>query len=274
MIHTQKIMKKVNNKIAVKPENKKKEVWLGSQSLMSGVTPNSKEAKERALINMTARVLDVSPFGVNILGSLPYINELGLRQKNEAYGKGKNQFKYNWVKRAMDDAEKAICECKIVCGDKDVTDWITGECSPSTMKMGTLKGYQNHMAQTRARNRAIKEAYGVNIHEDMMANIHKLYTGKNITEVQKNALEYHAGKATSVSVEEIELEKNSKPTSISNDLFDQSVPNNEKVVGPDGTPVILCKSCDEIIDEQVASFSKKVYGKILCRNCQKTAKRK
>jgi hypothetical protein len=265
-------MKNIKEKsLVVKQSDKKKEVWLGSQSLMGSVVPNSKESKERALVNMTARVLDVSPFGVNILGNLPYINELGLKQKNEYYGKGKNQFKYNWVKRAMDDAEKAICECKIVVGDKDITDWITGECSPSTMKMGTLKGYQNHMAQTRARNRAIKEAYGVNIHEDMMANIERLYGNKSISEKQKDALEYHAGKATSTSMEEIELEKNAKFTPINNDLFGAPT---EAVAGPEGKPVLICQDCDGVVSQVGADFSKRIYGKVLCKECSKNHKAK
>ena len=44
--------------------------------------------------------------------------------------------------------------------------------------------------------------------------------------------------------------------------------------GPDGEKVFICSKCDEIVDEQVAGFSKKMFGKILCREDQKTAKRK
>lgn len=52
------------------------------------------------------------------------------------------------------------------------------------------------------------------------------------------------------------------------------VSKKEAVPGPDGEPVFVCTKCDEIVDEQVANFSKKMYGKILCREDQKTAKRK
>lgn len=48
----------------------------------------------------------------------------------------------------------------------------------------------------------------------------------------------------------------------------------DTVAGPDGDPVCVCKSCDEIIDEIVANFSKKMFGKTLCRECQKSVKRK
>ncbi len=257
------------NKEVVIVSDKKKSVWIGSQSLMGAVVAGSKEAKERELIKMTARVLDISPFGVNILGNLPYINKLGLGQKSVEYGKGKDEFKYNWVQRAADETQKAICECKIVRSGKDITDWVTGECSPKTMKMGTLAGYQNHMAQTRAKNRAILEAYGITIHEDMMANIHKLYSQKQITDTQKGALEYHAGKATSSSIEEVEPEKGAKTAPIDNSLF-----HYETVQGPDNEPTLVCSKCDGIMSQPEADFSMKIYKKQLCRSCQKEVKRK
>lgn len=42
----------------------------------------------------------------------------------------------------------------------------------------------------------------------------------------------------------------------------------DAVPGPEGEPVVVCSKCDGIIDEQVAKFSKRVYGKKLCRDCQ------
>ena len=260
-----------NNKVAKKDINKNKSIWLGSQTLMGKVIQGSKEAKEREVVNMTARVLDVSPFGVNILGNLPYINNLGLSQKSNQYGEGKDQYKYNWVQRAINDTDKAICECKIVRDGKDITDWILGECSPKTMKMGTLNGYQNHLAQTRAKNRAIKEAYGVRIHEDMMENINTLYLKKDISEEQAKALTSTVGKSTQTSTEEI-IEDKKNTSQIDNNLFVKS--NKDYKPGPDGKPVITCSKCDLIIDEQVSNYSKKIYGKDLCRDCQKEAKRK
>jgi hypothetical protein len=190
----------------IKKAETKKEIWAGAQQLMSKPkTPQ--EAKERNLILLTAKVMGVSPFGVNILGNLPYINKLGLTQKAREYCP-QIQFKYQWIKYANDDTEKAICACKLVAGDHELTDWVIGECSPSTQKMGTLKGYQNHMAQTRARNRAILEAFGTKIHEEMMTNIYKLYHKKEITEKEAEAI----GNAASVSAEEIQEENNQKET--------------------------------------------------------------
>lgn len=46
------------------------------------------------------------------------------------------------------------------------------------------------------------------------------------------------------------------------------VDSKEAVKGPEGDPVFVCVNCDSIVDEKVASFSKQVYGKILCRDCQ------
>jgi len=192
-------------KITKTTTDNKKAIWLGAQRLMNKPqTPQ--EIKERNLILVTAKVLGVSPFGVNILGNIPYINKLGLTQKAKEY-KPNIQFKYNWVKYANDDTEKAICACKLVEEDKDLTDWVIGECSPSTQKMGTLKGYQNHMAQTRARNRAILEAFGVKIHEEMLANITKLYEQKQITDQEAQVI----GSAAIVSAEEIDEADKQKP---------------------------------------------------------------
>lgn len=161
-------------KVLAKKDAKKKNVWLGGQKLMERTTPGSTQDKEKQLIIFTARMLKVSPFGVNILGDLPYVNKLGLSQKAKEYNAGV-QYKYNWIKRADNDTDKAICECKLVDKDgKDLCDWVLGECSPSTTKMSTLKGYQNHMAQTRAKNRAILETFGVKIHEDMLDRIQQL----------------------------------------------------------------------------------------------------
>jgi len=203
---TKKIVKKTTT-------DDKKAIWLGAQRLMNK-PQTSQEIRERNLILVTAKVLGVSPFGVNILGNIPYINKLGLTQKAKEY-KPNIQFKYNWIKYANDDTEKAICACKLVEGDvdKDITDWIIGECSPSTQKMGTLKGYQNHMAQTRARNRAILEAFGVKIHEEMLANIAKLYEQKQITDQEAQVI----GSAAIVSAEEIQDEADKQKPLFSDD---------------------------------------------------------
>jgi len=191
--------KKKTNAVTIKKEEL---LWYGAQRLMKeAVTP--KEKAEKSLVTTTARVLNVSPFGINILGNLPYINKLGLGQKAKQYSTNLKLL-YKWVKIAKDDAEKAICKCKVKDGDKELTDWILGECSPATMNMSTLKGYQNHMAQTRARNRAILEAFGTKIHEEMIENLEKLYRkgkGEQVVGI------LGAGGAATVSAEEMN-EKN------------------------------------------------------------------
>lgn len=193
-------MKKPQTK-AVAKKSGKKLLWLGAQRLMAK-PKNVQEEREKKIILLTAKVLNISPFGVNILGGLPYVNKLGLQQKTKQYCSGV-EFKYEWVKVSQDDADKAICKCKLVNKGKDLTDWVLGECSPSSMKMGTLKGYQNHMAQTRARNRAILEAFGLRVHEEMMENIEKLYQQREITEGEAAQI----GSATTTSAEEIQSTK-------------------------------------------------------------------
>jgi len=50
--------------------------------------------------------------------------------------------------------------------------------------------------------------------------------------------------------------------------------NTDTVPGPDGEPVFTCAIGDEIVTPQEAAFSKKVFGKVLCREHQAEAKRK
>ena len=52
------------------------------------------------------------------------------------------------------------------------------------------------------------------------------------------------------------------------------ISEEDTVPGMDGEPVLICKGCDAIVDEQVANYSKKMFGKILCRECQANAKPK
>ncbi|GIW70346.1 MAG: hypothetical protein KatS3mg101_1093 [Patescibacteria group bacterium] len=69
------------------------------------------------------------------------------------------------------------------------------------------------MAQTRARNRAILEAFGIKIHEEMMENIEKLYSKKEITEKDAERI----GNAVTVSAEEIQPEENQTKVLFSED---------------------------------------------------------
>lgn len=47
------------------------------------------------------------------------------------------------------------------------------------------------------------------------------------------------------------------------------------IAGPEGDPVFECSAgCGSVITPQEAEYSKKMYGKALCRGCQQTAKRR
>lgn len=195
-----------NKKAIIKQPSEKKLMWLGAQRLMTKASPGSKEEQEQKTIVLASRVLGVSPFGVNILGGMPYINKLGLVQKAKEYEPG-IKFVYEWVKVAEDDIQKAIVKAKVIdAKGQELTDWIIGECSPSSMKMSTLKGYQNHMAQTRARNRAILEAFGDRIHVEMMKRIEILSQTKGEEKIDTKLL-VQAGGAVNASAEEIQTDK-------------------------------------------------------------------
>ena len=183
-------MTKTNTSVSKKP--KKKDVWAGARRLMKKPVTEKEQTEQQTLL-AASRVLGVSPFGVNVLGGMPYINKLGLRQKLRQLDQNA-MLKYKWVQYARDDKDKAICKCKVVSNGEDRCDWIVGECSRITMSMSTLAGYQNHMAQTRAGNRAIQEAFGVDIHIEMMSKLEDLYSKVDVA-------------LPNVSVEEIQNKK-------------------------------------------------------------------
>ena len=150
---------------------------------------------------MVAEILQVSPFGVNVLGNQPYVNNLGLKQKKEKYGR-KTQFEYEWVQIATDDTMKAVVKVRIVDEKlKPLMPYIIAEASNQTMSMRTLHGYQNHLAQTRGENRAIKYLWGVKIHEDMLGEIGKRIE-RTENDVDRKLLNRVAG-AASTSAEEM-----------------------------------------------------------------------
>jgi hypothetical protein len=192
----------------------------------------------------------VSPFGVNILGGVTYINKVGRKQKLDQYGKGRYGVRYKWIQRALTDQDKAICECKIVenlgtDSARDLCDWVTGECSPASMKMSTLAGYQNHLAQTRAFNRAVEEAIGLNIHEEMLENLGKL----QLTKGEKLPMI-----DTGVSPEEMNVPQNQKRNTDHAETIEQ--------------PEYECHECGNPMTSAEVNYSKKLYKKQICRDCQ------
>ncbi len=210
-------MEKKNKIVKVPKKTKTEAVWAGAQSLLGPKPTNIEDLKKRNLVMTASKVLEISPFGVNILGSLPYINELGRKQKAKQYSKDTARYEYQWIQFSKDDKDKSICQCRIFEGQKQKCDWVTGECSPASMKMSTLSGDQNMMAQTRARNRAIQEVYGLRIHEDMLANIYSLIKKGEVNESTANKL------IGSASVSSEEMTKEPKPSE-QKQIFAPSVP--------------------------------------------------
>lgn len=187
--------------LAVKEE---KLIWAGAKDLFGKSESEQHKYKKDSLV-VTAQALTITPFGVNILGGLPYINNLGLKDKMDQYHKGAT-FEYNWVKRSEDDTDKAICEVRIVQGKKILTPWVVGEASPASMKMGTLKGYQNHLAQTRAENRCVRMLDGVRIHKELLTNLGKMHEKGEVDPETAGK----AAQAASVTAEEMNVEREDK----------------------------------------------------------------
>lgn len=189
-----------------KKKTKKELVFAGAKALL-GKPSSDKEVNEQRLIMITAKVLKVTPFGVNILGGQPYINNLGRKDKMSQYAPTA-RFIYNWVQRALDDDQKAICEAAISIGDDSFTPWIVGECSTVSMGMSTLKGYQNHMAQTRAENRAFQYLYGLRLHQEMLSEMARIAIEQNMSQEEQAKI----ARSTTASAEEVIIEKPGKQT--------------------------------------------------------------
>lgn len=173
MATKKKARKKAVAKVPVTaPQGDRKVAFAGAQRIL--VKPQTpKEQHERDLIMLVSRALEIHPFGINLLGGLPYTNNMGRKDKMAQY-ESKAQFEYQWVQRALTDADKAICEARIVVGNKALCGWVVGECSPMTIKMKPLQGYQNHMAQTRAENRAFEAAFGARMRFDLFEGIQRV----------------------------------------------------------------------------------------------------
>lgn len=170
---------------ALEVKKQKQALSFAGASTLIGSPQTQKEVNERKVIVLAAKALAISPFGVNILGSLPYINNKGLKEKMSAYA-SEAFVEYDWVQYAKDDTEKAICKARVVKGSKPLCGWVVGECSPKTIKMGTLAGYQNHLAQTRAENRAMEAAFGTRIRKELFENIARLLGNKETDESTAN----------------------------------------------------------------------------------------
>lgn len=190
--------KKAKSVAVVKSSEKSKLMWAGGIQLLNK-SQNADVQRTKEDIILIAKVLNITPFGINFLGGIPYINKIGRKDKLDQYGKSKWQVSYRWPQRSRTDADKALCEaCVVNEKGKRISEWVIGECSPASTKMGTLKGYQNHIAQTRAHNRVIEEFIGIRIHKEMIENIAKIgrETGQNIPVID-----------TTVSAEEINLKQ-------------------------------------------------------------------
>lgn len=242
---------------AIAPVAKKEGIWAAAQFFMGPATPQ--KTREQSTIKAVSRLVNVSPFGINILGSTPYFNKTGLEQKLKDYYPTA-RIKYEWVQIAKNDDDKAICMAKVTDGKGDLTDWVLGECSTQTMSMKTLKGYQNHMAQTRAKNRAINELIGERIHAELINNFALAYE-KSKTPAEKKELSQAVSSGIgTASMEEMVVDHQPAKKAPA-----PAVVKEEK-------PMAECHECAAPIDLQVRDFSKKIHGRPLCRVCQTASK--
>ena len=177
--------------IVVKKKEKAGLVFAGSSHLL-GEDP--KKMNQLEIVAHKARVLVSQALSIPLntvilMGNQPYVDNKGRKWKLNEYASAA-QFEYDYVQIAKDDTEKAIVKCRLISGQgKALCGWVIGECSPLTTKMSTLKGYQNHMAQTRAENRAFEAAFGNRFRSDLYTGVAKIMQGGEVhEEVAEKAL--------------------------------------------------------------------------------------
>lgn len=236
-LQRKKTIKKIAKEKKLTPPTKQELMLDGSSELLS----KDNDIENMLVINC-ARVLGISAIGITIMSDgMPYINKLGRKEKLGQYlaaDGADNRIDYEWIQMSKTDTDKAVCQAFFVDNKTglQVSSKIIGECSPATVK--ELAGYQNHQAQTRAHNRLIEEVYGVRIHEEMIQNISKLKKAGKIKDIPVIN--------TTVSAEEVEIvnsQTNSKES-------------------------CSCENCHANITKAEATFSKRIFKKTLCRNCQ------
>ena len=246
-------MAEKTKKVALSSSQKKRLIFAGAQSLM-GKPQDQKQAYERKVIHLTAEALKISPFGVNILGNLPYTNNLGRKEKMKQYD-STARFEYEWVQYAKDDLEKAICKARVVTTYKEkvtpLTDWVIGECSPKTIKMGTLAGYQNHMAQTRAANRAFEEAYGNRMRLELFENVQRMTQKGTMDEAQATQA-LNAG--TTSAEEAVDLQtRTTAPQVSSGDVFTKA----KRMIQSTKNPQVLLEYLENLKNSKVFNVEQK-----------------
>lgn len=240
---TKKVVKSVKKPVVIKktPKTKQELILAGSSELLPKTGVKLVDDANK-LATDCARVLGISTLGVTIMDDgNPYINKLGRKEKLEQYLKldGLNyRIDYEWIQMSKTDMDKAVCQAFFIDNSTglQVSSKVIGECSPATVK--EYAGYQNHQAQTRAHNRLIEEVYGVRIHEEMVTKIAELKEKGKINDIPTIN--------TTVSAEEVEIVKN-------------------QVAQKDAC---VCESCNANITKNEATFSKRLFKKALCRNCQ------
>lgn len=166
------------------------------------------EAMAQKVRVLVAQALDIPVLMVVTLGGVPYVDNHGRKEKLNQYASGA-QFEYEYTQIATDDVMKAIVKCRIMDSKgKPLCGWAIGECSPGTTRMSSLKGYQNHMAQTRAENRAFEAAFGARFRKDLFAGVARILQAEVVgaTPAASEQLAVQALKAGNTSAEEAAID--------------------------------------------------------------------
>lgn len=158
-----------DNKKEISTDVKKELMWSSASVLMADVTTD-KQKLERKVVLALSDLYDLPPQGINIMGSNPYINNLGLTYKLYKYCGQVKEIETELLKPAHSVTDDAIAKTTIILMDGSKFT-AYGTASPRNIKMSTVKSYQNEMAETRSYNRCVRKIITGKMYEDFLSRI-------------------------------------------------------------------------------------------------------
>lgn len=176
-----------NNKLTakksqeIKIRKEKEELHWGGMKLFKQPAQGLGETMQ--MILLISRAYNVPPMGVNILGSQPYFNKTGLRYKFDEYkeqGKlGDAEIGLRWIKISKSPEEPAIVEAILYKNGQKTHQRVIGEANVRNVSLPAVKNSLNMMAETRAKNRLIREVIEYPMLKELDERLKKLQLAPN-----------------------------------------------------------------------------------------------
>ncbi len=268
--------KKVIKKVSARPKNKAKKEVTRETRVVVQVAPQ--ETHSMALFEpmRDGKKMTLAPTWLNQAQLLKIVQRTPANEVYEREGKGGKKFKYvtgNYVIKALNFSFGWNWDFEVLNhGVEGNQIWVMGKL---TVKSSDGKHSICKTQFGRADIKKLKVGGNVDFGNDLKAAstdaMKKCASLLGVASDIYGKMEYRE-EANIVIQEPIVSTSTIKRTVDARES--QEVEDHEKVVGPDNTPTHVCAVCKDPISDTTAEYSKKIYGKRLCRECQGNAKRK